>query len=109
MYSIKMLRNTKITHKVMYEIEFLFNKEQVGYCNIVCHEDFIEIEEIGIISPFRKKGLGRKLIGFVRTFYKQDIVLIVYKDNKPAINFYKKVGFILSERCEEFYTACLIY
>ncbi|KAJ53036.1 putative acetyltransferase [Clostridium tetanomorphum] len=44
------------------------------------------------------KGIGRKLIDYVRNIYNK-LSLSVYKDNENAVNFYKKIGFQV--KCEK--------
>ena len=55
------------------------------------------INAIGVLSDYRRKGIGRKLvkelISCLRRRGWKKVVLYVESDNIPAIRFYKKLGF----------------
>jgi ribosomal protein S18 acetylase RimI-like enzyme len=58
------------------------------------------IHDVEIYEPFRRKGYGYQLLGTVLTaIFKNHVtaVLHVTKDNYPAYNLYKKLGFNLVE------------
>ncbi|MGL4450352.1 MAG: N-acetyltransferase [Sarcina sp.] len=59
------------------------------------------IGAIFIDNDQRGKGIGSKLMNFVKDKY-NNLLLEVYKDNNQSVNFYKKHGFeIISENLSE--------
>jgi len=58
----------------------------------------LEIERIYVLKAFQFKGIGRKLIEktieFAKFKGKKKIWLGVWKENKEAIRFYQKLGFV---------------
>ena len=58
----------------------------------------LEIERIYVLKAFQFKGIGRKLIDktiqFAKFKGKKKIWLGVWKENKEAIRFYGKLGFV---------------
>jgi ribosomal protein S18 acetylase RimI-like enzyme len=61
-------------------------------------EDSFEIERIYVLSDFQGKGIGRQLLEKAIQMAKEKkasyIWLGVWEENKRAIQFYKKNGFI---------------
>lgn len=58
--------------------------------NILGHL-FVDVDSQGI-------GIGRKLIEYTKDKYDK-LTLAVYKENKKAVGFYKKVGFVVKDEC----------
>jgi GNAT superfamily N-acetyltransferase len=56
------------------------------------------LEDVVINREFRGTGLGRKLIEYVLNWAKQRgvvrITLLADRENRPALDFYRKLGFI---------------
>ncbi|WP_069999881.1 N-acetyltransferase [Cellulosilyticum sp. I15G10I2] len=46
-----------------------------------------------VVRDAQGDGIGRKLIEYVKGKY-ETLTLAVYKENKKAVHFYKKVGFV---------------
>ncbi len=61
------------------------------------HSRYCEIQNIGIIPEYRKRGIGKKLMPecfkWARSQGYQKIYLNSFFNNKNAIEFYKKNGF----------------
>ena len=76
--------------------------EVVGWCDITRHDRPVNAHcgtlGMGIIPPYRARGLGRRLIdAAVAQARKADFVrieLFVHSDNARAIALYEKVGFV---------------
>jgi len=71
----------------------------IGFCQVTKkgrQEDQKEIEAMYIVSEFKSKGLGRKLMDCALDWLGSDgdIALEVVSYNKNAIDFYKKFGFV---------------
>lgn len=86
-----------------YRYYILFDDENpIGYCGMYPNRDKrrLNLSKLYIKSEYRNKGLGQFLLDEVITFAKEldldNIVLSVNKENKDAIEFYKKKGFVLS-------------
>ncbi|QNF29918.1 GNAT family N-acetyltransferase [Metabacillus elymi] len=83
-----------------------FNNEVAGYLKINTNEaqseemgdESLEIERIYIKNKFQKHGLGKyllnKAIEIAMKCNKKKIWLGVWENNKNAIAFYKKMGFV---------------
>lgn len=56
-------------------------------------EDKIIILEIHVDKKYRGLGIGTFMLIYLKSLYKGKYVLYVHRDNKKAINFYKKNGF----------------
>ncbi|WP_433943775.1 GNAT family N-acetyltransferase [Paenibacillus sp. SN-8-1] len=82
------------------------NNEVAGYLKINTHhaqseemgDESLEIERIYIKNKFQKHGLGKyllnKAVEIAREHNKKKIWLGVWEENKNAIAFYKKTGFV---------------
>lgn len=68
-------------------------KENNNLCGVLVYEKIyerIEIDYIVVFEEYRKKGIGSKLVNYIKN---NDISLEVNVNNKIAIDFYKKLGF----------------
>ena len=66
------------------------------------------IAGIFIKEEFQSKGIGGKLISFLKTF-KPELILNVYEQNKNAVEFYEKHGFQISQKNVEEETGHIEY
>ncbi|KAI8053792.1 acyl-CoA N-acyltransferase [Syncephalis plumigaleata] len=69
----------------------------------------IYIMTLGVLAPYRKFGMGGKLLDYALEQCKTDtsiseIYLHVQEGNDDALDFYKKRGFIVSESVSGYYT-----
>lgn len=91
-----------------------FNNE---FINLLVYDDYkgvliydyiydrIEIEYIIVDKRYRQQGIATKLLNFMESQYSncKNITLEVKKSNIPAINFYKKNGFVCGAIREKYY------
>jgi len=99
-YLKNLLKEIKNNESITFVIDF--DGRTVGSCGISKNNSIIRnhIGDIGIVLCLeaRGQGLGEKLFRKViekgiKKFKFKIIQLDVFSENKPAINFYKKVGF----------------
>lgn len=61
------------------------------------YDDILVVHTLAVHPLFLKRGVGKKLMGFILEYGKENnikaIRLDVYEKNKPAINLYKQYGF----------------
>jgi ribosomal protein S18 acetylase RimI-like enzyme len=96
-----------------YPIHACLNKKVIGTLWVtmgaftekgVIDKESIYVHSFGIDEKYRHKGIGRKMLRFVKDYYKtKNIYLGVVKKNINAFNFYKKEGFNVVEDCSSFY------
>lgn len=71
------------------------DEEILAYAILYDTLDSLDLFEIAVKRNYKNKGLGMKLLGAVFDKYKnKDIFLEVNEDNKNALSFYCKNGFI---------------
>ena len=64
----------------------------VGYALVRCDEGLVDILRLGVSREYRRSGLGHRLL--VRVMQEQPrAMLMVRKDNVPALKLYKNTGF----------------
>jgi len=61
--------------------------------------DFVYIDLIGVSPEFWGKGIGTKLIKNIKKFFPKTkkLALVVRRANLPAILFYEKLGFEITD------------
>nr|KJB80689.1 hypothetical protein B456_013G110600 [Gossypium raimondii] len=63
---------------------------------------------LGVLAPYRGLGIGTRLLNHVLDLCLkqniQEIYLHVQTNNDDAINFYKKLGFEITETIKNYYT-----
>ncbi len=77
--------------------KYLLLKEQdeiIGYLYYSDIYERAEINQFEIEKSHRNCGKGQKLLTFFLKNVEKDVTLEVKEDNFPAINLYKKMGFI---------------
>lgn len=64
------------------------------------------IMALGVLAVFRGRGIGTQLMG--KVLGAENVLLYVQTSNEEAIQFYKKLGFQVSDRVEKYYrrTTC---
>ena len=77
--------------------------EMIGYANgglkRYCYRNkkYFEIENVGVIPEYKRKGIGRRLLQELTRWAKkkgaQRLYLNCYIRNKEALSFYKRLGF----------------
>ncbi|KAF3630435.1 N-alpha-acetyltransferase 50 [Capsicum baccatum] len=68
----------------------------------------VYIMTLGVLAPYRGLGTGTKLLNHVLDLCAKqnvsDIYLHVHTINEDAINFYKKFGFEVTDKIQNYYT-----
>ncbi len=79
------------------KIEFYDKEELVGYLDYSLIYDRIEINNFFVEEPFRKKGIGKKLLSYLVVIainnHVINMTLEVKESNEIARELYKKFGF----------------
>lgn len=89
--------NKELKNPLAYYVVAVDGEIPVGYCGIwnVCGE--AEIIDVGVLSEYRKRGVGKGLLEAVFQYMKEKEIgvlnLEVREDNIPAISLYEKLGF----------------
>lgn len=103
-YSLNQLLQ-ELQNKNSFFYFFKYNNQIVAYLKLNKYpsqsdfnfEDALEIERIYVLSEYKGKGFGKELIHFsfnkAKEFNLKKIWLGVWENNKPALNFYEKLGF----------------
>lgn len=90
LYSLKDIVNKDYAHVFGYYYE----NNLVGFIHIEQHYEVIDIINIVVDLPYRRKQIATKLINYiVNNFESDQILLEVRADNNPAIKLYEKIGF----------------
>lgn len=92
--------NSSITYRA------ILSDSIIGSCRVFPSGNAAIIHDVEILETFRNKGYGYTLLTQVITelFDKYDtIILHVTKENLPAYNLYKKLGFHITEKLEYYY------
>ncbi|MBQ4426052.1 MAG: GNAT family N-acetyltransferase [Lachnospiraceae bacterium] len=67
--------------------------------------DYLDVDEFGVDKACRRKGLGRKLMGFLREYAKKEgfdrLELNMWEFNRDALLFYESAGFSTYRRYME--------
>jgi GNAT superfamily N-acetyltransferase len=53
------------------------------------------VNHLYIHSNFQNQGVGKALLDFAKKMYPNELQLWVFEDNKNAIRFYEREGFVL--------------
>ena len=92
--------NEGVNHTYIY----MDGKDLTGFIHIQDIVDEINIINIFIDSNQRRKGYASKLIDHIIKEYKGKKIILEVKDgNEPAINLYKKYGFVEINRRKGYY------
>ena len=88
------------THKLT--VLYSRDEEDVGYAHIDI-DDVTSRAYFGIcvMPAYQSMGIGKLLIQYILHEYKDTLFLTVDNTNTPAINLYKKNGFVLVETNEK--------
>ncbi|NQX82914.1 MAG: GNAT family N-acetyltransferase [Flavobacteriaceae bacterium] len=105
--------NKYILEKKGQIFSILYKDEIIGTVALMYNElEELEFTKMAVSEEFQGKGLGKKLMLYVIEKAKEMKVkeLILYSNTslEPAINLYKKVGFIEIDKGETSYQRCNI-
>ncbi|EPJ43593.1 MAG: acetyltransferase, gnat family [Osedax symbiont Rs1] len=84
----------------------LFNEEKVGLLCSRLKEDSLHIHLLIIFTQVQKQGLATLVTNKLRTeAHNQQLPLTLscFKNNQPALNLYKKLGYTVNSEDEFFY------
>jgi ribosomal protein S18 acetylase RimI-like enzyme len=84
----------------------LYNDKVIGKLHFVLNtKKRVNVFNFHVNSEYRNKGIGRKMIQFLKTINngKYDIDLEVKKDNDIAMKLYKSEGFEIARDCGYYY------
>ncbi len=84
-----------------YEI-IIIDNQKVGCLLLEKYEDGILLNELYLDKNYRRKGIGTNLLNHILS-NNSKVYLWVYKENTPALNLYKKLGFKIKERTKTRY------
>ena len=95
--SVDKIMSSPFNHILMYD-----DKGIIVYSKIY---DRIEVEYINIVDKYKRLGIGTKLINYVIDNNQDinNITLEVRENNKIAIQFYQKLGFMIVAKREKYY------
>jgi ribosomal-protein-alanine N-acetyltransferase len=86
---------------IMCRVEYGFSNHKLG----VCRKG--HIVSIAVLPEYRRKGIGEDLLKeamkALRTYQASEVYLEVRVSNKPAINLYKKLGFLIVRILRAYY------
>lgn len=79
--------------------------EAVGYIGCLTDKSQkVEITGMGVMPAHQGKGVGTKLLRFVlKKFSDNTLYLVAHPENDQALRVYKKVGFNITGRKENYY------
>jgi ribosomal protein S18 acetylase RimI-like enzyme len=89
------------------------DKKIIGYILVDGDDDKLHIMSIAVYKKFRRLGVGTILIKNIEELIKKNkneykrITLNVHVENNNAIEFYKKLDFIVSKTIEGYYEGSL--
>ena len=79
----------------------------IGFCLSRYLSGEAEILSIGVLAQYRKKGMGIIIVNKLEEFFLKNNIskcfLEVNELNKPAVSFYKKLGFIYIKTLNKYY------
>lgn len=83
------------------------NNKLVGYIGVLDTTTDYNIMGIAVGERYKRKGVGTKLIQYIKTIAQQEKVetlsLEVDQTNTSAIKFYEKMGFVLTNIRKKYY------
>ncbi len=83
------------------------NNKIIALCNAVQKEDYNQLQAIYVLPDYQRLGLGLILWSEAQKIFspQKNIIVHVASYNNKSINFYKKLGFVSTEKifCDEKY------
>jgi len=101
--SPKTVKAWEKTYKRIIKLIFVaeINKKIVGFIACSTKQNSIYIDDLYVLKKYRKKGVATSLMKFIssvkKRLKKKYIIGNVRRKDKPAIRFYKKIGFKIYE------------
>ena len=78
--------------------------EPAGHCIVYSHEGLAQVEDVGVLKRFRRRGLARRMIDHALELVAADhdaVMIIAESDDWPG-GFYRRLGFELVEERADF-------
>lgn len=89
-----------IKNKINKIIFITYRNKIVGYIIYSIREDYNIIRDLFVDKQFRNNKYGMKLVlEVIKLTNNKGITLTCFKENQIAIEFYKKLGFIIAQEC----------
>ena len=97
-------RNRMWIHSEKFEVYFIMeNSQKIGYL-ILQKKEPLYVQSLYLLEEFRGKGIGRKVIEFVRDYCRGNgysgFYLGCHPQNVRALGFYEKMGGVITARDE---------
>ena len=89
--------------KNYFYLNIYIEKEKIGYLEYQINYETLDITDFFIEENYRKKGYGTLLLKELEKEKIEKIMLEVNKENIPALNLYKKSGFIIINVRKNYY------
>lgn len=95
---------TEIQDKNTYYVIVELNNKLIGYAKLVRQEFNLILDKLYFLKTYQNKGYGKEVFLYCCVFaielgYKE-LHLTVWEENKNAILFYEKLGFVRDEKVE---------
>lgn len=76
----------------VHEYRLTYNGKYAARLEVVQFEGYVAIHDVSTFDKFQRKGLMSTLLRHVRMWEQQQMRLLVYPDNAPAIALYRSLG-----------------
>jgi len=102
-------RRSKISQLKDNELMLVAEKDNkiMALCNVVQEESYNQLKAIYVLPEYQRLGLGQALWKEAQKVFdpQKDTIVHVAAYNEKAINFYRKLGFVSTEKifCDEKY------
>jgi len=93
-----------LKHKKLWVVEI--NHKIVGYFILICYKKTIRIYSVAVLSKYRNKGIGSKILDFIvkfGKFLKKERIILEVRISNKSIRFYKKFGFKIKKLLKNYY------
>nr|DAF93399.1 MAG TPA: acetyltransferase domain containing protein [Myoviridae sp. ctshb19] len=74
------------------EYRLTYNGKNAAYLEVVQFDGYAALHGVVTFADYRRKGLMHTLLRHVRMWEQQQLRLLVYPDNAPAIALYRSLG-----------------
>ena len=64
----------------------------------------IEVNNLAVTPGFRRKGIGRRMLGYVENRYKGKRIILGTGETPSTLRFYESCGYTFSHRISDFFT-----
>ena len=85
---------TEWEYHTIYHYIIIEGDKVIGSCNVEISGDYTKLQSLFIQDEYRKMGYATQIIKEIINDFDDDIWLLVYKNNTPAISLYNKLGWV---------------